>query len=119
MRIELEFVRNRMRNYYDPKRIKGPSFKEGDIVYLATRNISTKRPSKKLDYKYIGPYKITQKISENNYKLDLPPKVKLHSIFYIALLKSAADTIQIKTGNKPKEIEGPEVYKAEEIRDIR
>jgi hypothetical protein len=82
-----------MKNYYNPKRMKGLSFKEGDIIYLATKNISIKRPSKKLNYKYIRPYKIIQKISENNYKLDLPPKVKLHPIFHIALLESAADTI--------------------------
>jgi hypothetical protein len=82
-----------MKNYYNPKRMKGPSFKEGDMVYLATKNISTKRPSKKLDYKYIRPYRITQKILENNYKLDLPPKVKLHPTFYVALLELAADTI--------------------------
>jgi hypothetical protein len=119
IRIELEFVRNRMKNYYNPKRIKGPSFKEGDMVYLATKNISTKRLSKKLNYKYIRPYRIIQKISENNYKLDLPPKVKLHLTFHVALLESAADIIQVKTGNKPEEIKGPEVYKAEEIRDIR
>jgi hypothetical protein len=119
MRTELEFVRNRMNKYYDPKRMKGPSFSEGDMVYLATKNISTKRPSKKLDYKYIGPYKILQKISENNYKLDLPPKVRLHPIVHIALLESAADTIQVKIGNEPEEIEGPEVYEAEEIRKMR
>jgi hypothetical protein len=82
-----------MKNYYNPKRMKGPSFKEGDMVYLAIKNILIKRPSKKLDYKYIRPYRIIQKISENNYKLDLPPKVKLHLTFHVALLELAADTI--------------------------
>jgi hypothetical protein len=47
-----------MKNYYNPKRIKGPSFSEGDMVYLAIKNISIKRLTKKLDYKYIGPYKV-------------------------------------------------------------
>jgi hypothetical protein len=58
IRIELEFIRNKIKNYYNPKRMKGPSFSEGDMVYLAIKNISTKRPTKKLDYKYIGPYKV-------------------------------------------------------------
>jgi hypothetical protein len=58
IRIELKFVRNQINHYYDLKRIKRLSFSEGDIVYLATKNISIKRPSKKLDYKYIRLYKI-------------------------------------------------------------
>ncbi|TVY75035.1 Transposon Tf2-9 polyprotein [Fusarium oxysporum f. sp. cubense] len=57
MKTELEFVRKRMKNYYDPKRLKGPTFSEGDMVYLATKNIKTDRPTHKLDYKFIGPYK--------------------------------------------------------------
>jgi len=93
IKIELEFVRKRIKKYYNTKRIKRPTFKEGEIVYLSTKNIQTKRPLHKLDYKYIGPYKIIKKISENNYKLDLLPKIRLHSIFYISLLKLVANTI--------------------------
>ena len=37
------------------------------MVYLATKNIITKRFSKKLDYKYLELYKITKRISKNNY----------------------------------------------------
>ena len=37
------------------------------MVYLATKNIITKKPSKKLDYKYLKPYKVIKRISENNY----------------------------------------------------
>ena len=61
------------------------------MVYLATKNIIIKKPSKKLDYKYIEPYKVIKKILKNNYKLNLPPKVKIHLIFYIFLLKDAKD----------------------------
>lgn len=119
MKTELEFVRKRMKKYYDNKKVEGPTFSEGDMVYLATKNIETKRPSKKLDYKYIGPYKVLQRISENNYELDLPPKVRLHPIFHISLLETAEDTIQVKTGNEPEEIDGPETYEVEEIRDMK
>jgi hypothetical protein len=118
IKTELEFVRNQINNYYDPKRIKGPFFSEGDIVYLATKNISIKQLTKKLDYKYIRPYKVLQKISENNYKLDLPPKVRLHPIFHVLLLELVADTIQVRISNEPEEIKGLEVYEAEAIRGI-
>lgn len=119
MRTELEFIRNRMTNYTNKKRIEGPILSEGDMVYLATKNIETKRQNKKLDYKYIGPYKIKKKISENNYELDLPPKVKLHPIFHISLLESAQDTIRVKTSNEPEaEVDGPEEYVVETILDM-
>jgi hypothetical protein len=96
MKTELEFVRNRMNNYYNPKRLKGPTFSEGDMVYLATKNVNTDRPSKKLDYKFIEPYKAIRKISENNYELNLLSTVKYHPIFHVSLLESAADTIHPK-----------------------
>jgi hypothetical protein len=42
IKTELEFIRNQINNYYDPKRIKRLSFSEGDIVYLAIKNILIK-----------------------------------------------------------------------------
>ena len=68
------------------------------MVYLATKNITIKRLNKKLDYKYLEPYKVIKKISENNYQLDLPPKVRIHSIFYVSLLKDATNVKLINTG---------------------
>ena len=35
-----------------------PAYKIGDIVWLSTKNIKTDKPSKKLDHKMIGPYKV-------------------------------------------------------------
>ncbi|KAM5344467.1 hypothetical protein ACJ41O_001495 [Fusarium nematophilum] len=119
MKTELEFVRNRMTTYANKKRIEGPTFSEGDMVYFATKNIQTKRQNKKLDYKYIGPYKIKRKIKDTNYELDLPPKVKLHPIVHISLLESAENTIQVKTNNEPDtQIDGPEEYIVEAILDM-
>lgn len=88
------------------------------MVYLSTKNITTKQPSHKLDFKYIRPYKIIKKVSKNNYKLDLPSKVRLYLIFHISLLKSAEGIIWVRIDNEPTEVEGPEVYKAEEIKGI-
>ena len=89
MKAELELVRQRISQYYNQKRLKGPTFSKGSMVYLATKNITTKRLNKKLNYKYIGPYKVIKKISENNYELDLLPKVRIYLIFYISLLEDA------------------------------
>ena len=71
------------------------------MVYLATKNIITKRSSKKLNYKYLKPYKVIKKISENNYQLDLPPKVRIYLIFYISLFENIINVkfINIKRNN--------------------
>ena len=37
------------------------------MVYLVIKNIITKKPNKKLDYKYLKLYKVIKRISENNY----------------------------------------------------
>ena len=88
------------------------------MVYLATKNITTKRPSKKLDYKYIGPYPVIKKISENNYELDLPSGVRIHPIFHISLLEDAANVDATEAGRDDVEVEADE-YEAEKILDVR
>ena len=71
------------------------------MVYLVIKNITTKRLNKKLNYKYLGLYKVTKKISENNYQLDLLSKVRIYLIFYISLLKNVINVklISIKRNN--------------------
>ena len=87
-----------MKKYYNQKRLKRPTFSEGSMIYLTTKNITTKKPSKKLDYKYLRLYKVTKKILKNNYQLDLPLKVRIYPIFYISLLKNVINVKFINTG---------------------
>ena len=35
----------------------------------------------------MGLFKITNKVIEVSYRLDLPPKIKIHSVHYIAILE--------------------------------
>ncbi|KAL0935757.1 reverse transcriptase domain protein [Colletotrichum truncatum] len=86
---DLEFVRERMRKYADKTRVEGPTLKEGDSVYLLRRNIKTKRPSDKLDFKKLRPFEITKKVSNVNFKLALPDSIKCHPVFHISLLEPA------------------------------
>ena len=52
-------VQERIKKYYNAKRSKGPDLKEGDKVWLLYKNFKSWRPSKKLDYVRLGPFKIT------------------------------------------------------------
>ncbi|KAM4057840.1 integrase core domain-containing protein [Hirsutella rhossiliensis] len=89
MQQELQFVRERMSTHYNRKRLQGPIFQEGDMVYLVRRNIKTKRPSNKLDFKKLGPFKVKKTISKVNYELSLPTTMRIHPIFHISLLEPA------------------------------
>jgi len=68
---ELSFIKNRIIKYYNIKKIKRLSFKEGGKVYLFYKNIIIKRLNNKLDFKKFGSFIIVQKILESNYKLSL------------------------------------------------
>ena len=107
-----------MKKYYNQKRLEGLTFSEKNMVYLVTKNIITKKPSKKLDYKYLGLYKVIKRISENNYQLDLPPKVRIYLIFYISLLENAINVELINTGRNNVKI-NKKKYEAEKVLDMR
>ena len=61
-------------------------FETGNIVWLSVRNIKTTRPSKKLDYKRVGPYTVNKVIKKNAYKLDLLNMMCIHNIFHVSVL---------------------------------
>ena len=107
-----------MKKYYNQKKLKGLTFSEKNIIYLATKNIITKRPSKKLDHKYLKPYKVTKRISKNNYQLNLPLKVRIYPIFYISLLKDAINVELISTGRDNVKVNEKE-YEIKKVFDTR
>jgi hypothetical protein len=64
------------------KRQQEPSWKEGDLVYLSTKNLNLpKNRAQKLCPKYIGPYRIAEAhLGTSNYMLELPLALKLRQI---------------------------------------
>jgi len=49
-------------------------------VWLLYKNFKLRQLSKKLDYIKIGLFKITAKILEVMYKLNLPAKIKIYLV---------------------------------------
>ena len=107
-----------MKKYYNQKKLKKLTFSEENIIYLAIKNIITKKPSKKLDHKYLKLYKVIKRISKNNYQLDLPPKVRIHLIFHISLLKDAIKVKFINTERNNVKI-NEKNYEIEKVFDTR
>ena len=110
------FLQNRMKHYADKKRLPAPILEEGHKVYLIRKNIKTKRPSDKLDWKKIGPFLIKRKISNTNYELALPDGMRIHPIFHISLLEKAPDDITVTTDIV---VENNDEYEIEKILKAR
>lgn len=70
------------------KRNQAPEFKIGDKVWLNLHNITTNRPSKKLDAKY-AKYQVIGVVGTHSYRLDTPPGV--HNVFNANKLRLASD----------------------------
>ena len=82
-----EAAQERMRRYADPDRKEAPAYQVGDLVMLSGRNISTRRPSRKMDHKNHGPFQIEKIVSPLAVRLTLPRKWKIHNVFHVSLLK--------------------------------
>jgi len=122
LRNEMVAAQLRQNEYYDLHRTPDPNLKSGDMVWLLPRNIKTTRPSKKLDYKKIGPFKILAKIATSAYKLVLPPSMAIHNTFHISLPERYQDNqfpSQINEPPPPIQIKGEDEDELDEIIDSR
>ena len=81
-----------MAQFYDIHQHKAPRYSIGDNVWLSSENIRMTHPTKKLNYKWLGPYTINQVISHNAYRLKLPASFgQVHPVFSVTLLRPYDD----------------------------
>ena len=67
------------------------------MIYLYKKNLRTKRPSAKLDFVKVGPYKIIEQIGPINYKLKLLAQSCVYPIFHMSLLERAPPGAKLET----------------------
>jgi hypothetical protein len=101
LRQELTIAQERMKRNYDAHTDPAPDLQVGQKVWLSARNIITKRRSKKLDYKQLGPYTILEKYGSSAFRLDLPSQMEIHPTFHVSLLHP------YKENNIPDRIPAP------------
>src|SRR5215216_4468540 len=83
----LEDTREKMGKYHDKKSKDAPKYKEGQFVVLNGKNIKTRRPSRKLNFKGFGPFKILKVISPTAVRVELPKHWRIYNTFYVLLLE--------------------------------
>ena len=73
--------------YINNKRKNAPLLKEGNKIYLFTKNLKKKNKNKKLNLIKIKIFYIKKVKEQKTYELNLFKNVKIHLIFNISLLK--------------------------------
>jgi hypothetical protein len=113
-----------MSKYYDRRRTQTPDYKVGDQVWLNAQNYSTDRPMKKLDHKWLGPFKVLKIVSKAALKLQFTPKERgIHPVVSTTnVRKYHPDNIPERPTYHmpgPTLIDGEEEYEVEEILDSK
>ncbi len=74
--------------YQNKKKKMTFQLKKRNKVYLLTKNLTTKKKSRKLNHVKIKSFFIKDQKKRINYELNLLKNVKIHSIFHASFLKS-------------------------------
>jgi hypothetical protein len=95
-------------------------FKTGDLVMLSTKNLKLKRPSAKLDHKFLGPFPIDAIINPVAVRLSLPPSMtRLHTVFHVSLLEPYHGPLSHNRPPEPVLIDDELEYEVERLLDRR
>ncbi|RVW49488.1 Transposon Tf2-12 polyprotein [Vitis vinifera] len=88
-RSYLDKAAKKMKKWADKKR-RHTEYKVGDMVLvkLLPQQFKSLRPVHKgLVRRYEGPFPILGKVGKVSYKVELPPRLKIHPVFHVSYLK--------------------------------
>lgn len=88
-RDAIHLAQLKQRKYHDPH-YREQIFQVNDLVMVNTNRLpgsNFKRGITKLHPKFIGPFPVVERFSDNAYRLQLPPRLHIHSTFNVSALK--------------------------------
>jgi hypothetical protein len=89
-------AKQRQAHYYNTHRRPATQYQPGDLVLLHRKFIQSRRINSKLDYRFIGPFKVLEMVGENAVKLDITREYpKLHPVFNVSLLVKYSSPSQL------------------------
>jgi hypothetical protein len=109
-------AQQRQKAYADRHRIEN-SYKVGEHFLPSTKylNIKDGETNRKLLPKWIGPFKVVQKVGPVSYELEMNPGWRVHPVFHVSLLELYKTDGRIRPPPPPVESEGALEYEVETI----
>ena len=90
IRDRMKIAQDRQKSYVDNRR-RDQEFEVGDMVFLRIspwKGVLRFGKRGKLSPRYIGPYRIVERIGEVAYRLELPSDLdRIHYIFHVSMLR--------------------------------
>lgn len=112
-------AQSRQKLFADQKR-REVEYTVGQDLLLSTANFKLKHPgTRKLLPKWVGPFKVEERIGHVAYKLKLPTNLKMHNVFHVQLLKPYRDSGRVQPPPAPIEIEDSLEYEVERVLEHR
>lgn len=97
-----------------------PAIAFDDLVRLNSAHVRTNRPTKKLDDRWLGPYRVTKQTGSHNFRLAVG---KVHDVFHVDRLRPYIEPTSFPgrpaPSRPPAEIDDPEAFEVERILDSR
>lgn len=73
--------------YYNKWRKEGEPYEEGDLVLIQQKFIQSRRLNSKLDYRFIGPFRVIEMVGSNTVRVDISREYpKLHPVSNVSLV---------------------------------
>ena len=119
----MNMAKETMKRQFDEKRQNPQGPKKGDDIWLEAKNIHSNKPSKKLDQKRYGPFKVLKVIGQGAFQLKLPEGWMIHDMFNEDLLTQCKEPHykgqHMELVPPPDIINEEEEYEVEEVRKHR
>ena len=121
----MQAAQDRM-SFYRNKGRRPQEFAVGDQVLLKSTNIHFKgtavkrggtspKQTRKLLPKWVGPFKVSERIGELAYRLELPATLPIHNVFHTELLKPWRDGDRSQPPPTPILVDGEPEWLVESI----
>jgi len=122
LRVEMRWSQAVQEEGANRGRVPAPNIQVGSKVWLDARNVRTTCPTRKLDWKRLGPFQVRGQVSPYAYELELPASIRIHRVQPVSLLDPVVeDPLEGQVVLPPPhvEVDGEEEYQVSGVEDSR